>query len=92
MKRAQTKATTCEPEKLFSTSPITTEKKTTKMKKLRSIVTIFFLALLLGGMTSCEVTAHTDNGRHRGWFHKHDNHRHRTNAVIVVGDDDRGHR
>ena len=61
------------------------------MKKLRSMLTILFLALLLGGMTSCEVTAHTDNGRHRGWFHKHDNHRHRTN-VIVVGGEDRGHR
>ena len=61
------------------------------MKKLRSIVTIAFIALFLGGMTSCEVTAHTDNGRHRGWFHRHDNHRHRTNAVIVVSDDKRGY-
>lgn len=61
------------------------------MKKLRSIVTILFFALLLGGMTSCMVRAHTDNGRHRGWFQKHDNNHHRTKAVIVVGADDRGY-
>ena len=61
------------------------------MKKLRSIVTILFFALLLGGMTSCMVRAHTDNGRHRGWFQKHENNRHRTKAVIVVGSDNPGY-
>lgn len=62
------------------------------MKKLRSMLTVLFFALLLGGMTSCTVTSHTNNGRHRGWFQKHDNHRHRTKAVIIVGDDNhRGH-
>jgi len=59
------------------------------MKKLRSIITILFFALLMGGMTSCMVRAHTDNGRHRGWFQKHENNRHRTKAVIVVGSDNR---
>jgi len=43
----------------------------------------------MGGMTSCMVRAHTDNGRHRGWFQKHENNRHRTKAVIVVGSDNR---
>ena len=62
------------------------------MKKLRSIITILFFALLMGAMTSCEVTAHTNNGRHRGWFQKHENNRHRTKAVIIVGSGDRGHR
>ena len=62
------------------------------MKKLRTIVTILFLSLILGGTTSCLVRSHTDNGRHRGLFQKHDNNRHRKGSVIIFNDNDRGHR
>jgi hypothetical protein len=54
------------------------------MKKLRTILTILFLSLILCGMASCEVGRHTDDGRHRGWFHRHDDHRDDRGAVIVV--------
>lgn len=58
------------------------------MKKLRSIVTILFLSLILGGMTSCEVGLRTDNGRqHRRLFHRHDDR-----AKVIVIDKDRDHR
>ena len=50
------------------------------MKKLRNIVTILFLALMLGGMTSCEVGLRTDNGRHRGWNHRHEN---RAKVIVI---------
>ncbi|MEI7504923.1 MAG: hypothetical protein WCJ61_16735 [Paludibacter sp.] len=62
------------------------------MKKLRTIVTILFLSLIMGGTTSCLVRSHTDNGRHRGIFQKHDNNRHRKGAVIIFNDNERGHR
>lgn len=62
------------------------------MKKLRTIVTILFLSMILGGMTSCEVGRRTDNGRHRGWGQKHDNDEHRRGAVIVIEKDKRDHR
>ena len=55
------------------------------MKKLRTVVTILFLSLILGGMTSCETTRYSENGRHRGWFHRHDDH----NAVLIVTPDNR---
>ena len=61
------------------------------MKKLRTIVTILFLALMLGGMTSCEVGLRTDNGRHRGWNRNHENHENR-GKVIVIEKHDRDHR
>jgi hypothetical protein len=59
------------------------------MKKLRTIATIMFLSLILCGMTSCEVGRHTDNGRHRGWFHKHEDNRPRRDAVIIFDQDHR---
>jgi len=64
------------------------------MKKLRTIVTILFLALMLGGMTSCEVGLRTDNGRHRGWNHRHENHDNRENRgkVIIIEKHDRDNR
>ena len=46
----------------------------------------------MGGTTSCLVRSHTDNGRHRGIFQKHDNNRHRKGAVIIFNDNERGHR
>jgi len=54
------------------------------MKKLRTFMTILFLSLVLIGMVSCEVSRHTENGRHRGWFHKHDDHHDRKDAVIII--------
>lgn len=58
------------------------------MKKLRIIVTILFLSLVLVVMTSCEVSRHAENGRHRGWFHRHDNHRrqHKGAVLIIIPD------
>ena len=54
------------------------------MKKIRTIVAILFLSLIAGGMTSCEVSRQTDNGHHRGWFHRHDEDRHDRGGVIIV--------
>lgn len=34
-----------------------------------------FLAGIMLSFSSCLVTRRHDNGRHRGWFKKHDNHR-----------------
>jgi hypothetical protein len=48
------------------------------MKKLRTILTILFLSLILGGMISCEVGRHSGEGRHR---------RHHGDAVIVIDQD-----
>jgi len=60
------------------------------MKKLRTIVTILFLSLILAGMTSCEVSRHTENGReHRGWFHQRERHEDHPKAVIVIDNDHR---
>lgn len=61
------------------------------MKKLRTIVSIFFISMMLIGMTSCEVGLRTDNRRHRGWFHKHENHEER-GRVIVIEKHDGDHR
>lgn len=61
------------------------------MKKLRSIATILFLSLVLCGMTSCEVSRHTENGRHRGWFHKHERQENHPKAVIII-EKDKDHR
>jgi hypothetical protein len=61
------------------------------MKKLRTILTILFLSLILGGMTSCEISRHSENGHRRGWSQRHDNDDHRKSAVIVI-DKDRDHR
>jgi len=62
------------------------------MKKLRTILTILFLSLILGGMTSCEVSRHSENGHRRGWFRHHDYDDHRRSAVIVIDKDNRDHR
>jgi len=59
------------------------------MKKLRTIVTILFLSLMLGGMTSCEVSRRSEEGHHRGWFHHRDRDDHRRSAVIVIDKDHR---
>jgi len=62
------------------------------MKKLRTILTILFISLMLGGMTSCEVSRHADNGRHRGWNQRHDRDDHNGNATIVIEKKHRGDR
>jgi len=61
------------------------------MKKLRSITTILFLSLILGGMTSCEVSRHAEDGNNhrRGLFHRHERHEDHPKAVIVIDDDHR---
>jgi hypothetical protein len=59
------------------------------MKKLRSIAMILFLSLILGGMTSCEVSRHTENGRHRGWFHHRERHDDHPKGVIIIDNDHR---
>lgn len=51
---------------------------------LRTAVTIIFLSLILGGMTSCEITRHTEEGRHRSWFHRHDDHRENRGTVLII--------
>jgi len=61
------------------------------MKKLRTIVTILFISLMLGGMTSCEISRHSENGHRRGMYQRHDNDR-RGGAVIVIDKDKRDHR
>ena len=63
--------------------------KINDMKKLRTFITILFLSLILVGMTSCEVSRHAENGRHRGWFHKHDDQRDRKDPVIIIDSDHR---
>jgi hypothetical protein len=60
------------------------------MKKLRTVVTILFLSLILVGMTSCEISRHADNGRHRGWFHRHDDHR--EGPVLIITPDNQNNR
>ena len=60
-----------------------------QLKKLSTIVTILFLSLILGSMTSCRVTRHIDNGEHRGWFHKHNNKPDRRGAVLIITPDHR---
>lgn len=62
------------------------------MKKLRVIVTVLFISMILGGMTSCEVSRHSDEGRHRGWFQKQDNDHHRKGAVLIIKQDSREQR
>jgi len=62
------------------------------MKKLRSILTILFLSLILCGMTSCEVGRHTDNGRHRGSFNKHENNHQKRGNVLIIDHNNREHR
>ena len=55
------------------------------MRKLRTATTIVFLSLILAGMTSCEVTTHTENVRHRGWFHRRDNDHREKRTVLIIG-------
>ena len=62
------------------------------MKKLRTIVTILFLSLILVGMTSCEISRHADNGRHRGWFYKHNDHHRHKGAIIIITPENRNNR
>ena len=59
------------------------------MKKIKTVVTILFLCFILSGMTSCEVTRHTENGEHRGWFHRQNDHRHNRGAVLIITPDNR---
>ena len=59
------------------------------MKKLRTLLTILFLSFILCGMTSCLVTRRADNGEHRGWFHKHDDHRDKRGAVLIIKPENR---
>ena len=66
--------------------------KINDMKKLRTVVTILFLSLILVGMTSCEISRHTENGRHRGWFYSHNDHRQRKGAVIIITPENRSNR
>jgi hypothetical protein len=63
------------------------------MKKLRYLVTILFLSLILGAMTSCEVSRHAENGRHRGWFYRHDDHRRQhKGAILIITPENRNNR
>ena len=48
--------------------------------------------MMLVGMTSCEVSRHSDNGRHRGWSHRHDNDEHKRGAVLIINSDDHDRR
>ena len=54
------------------------------MKKLKTIVTILILSLILVGMTSCEISRHAENRRHRGWFHRQDEHREHKDAILII--------
>jgi hypothetical protein len=65
--------------------------KTNCMKKLRNVVSILFLSMFLWGMFSCEVTSHVENGRHRGWFHKHETHRENRPAVLIIDTKNHNH-
>jgi hypothetical protein len=62
------------------------------MKKLRTVLTILLLSLILGGMTSCEISRHSENGNHRGWFHRHDNRRQNGGAVLILTPENRNDR
>ena len=62
------------------------------MKKIRMIVPILFLSVILVGMTSCEISRHTDNGRHRGWFYRHNNHHRNNGAVLIITPENRNNR
>jgi hypothetical protein len=67
--------------------------KTYNMKKIRTIVTILFLSLILTGITSCLVSRHVDNGRHTGWFHRHNvERRHHKGAVLIITPEHRHNR
>ena len=56
--------------------------KNSNMKKLRTIVTIFFLSLILAGMTSCEVGLRTEGRRHRV-SQRHERHENRGKVIII---------
>lgn len=62
------------------------------MKKLRTIVSILLLSMILCGMTSCEVGLRTNDGRHRGWFHKNENNHHQKGSVLIINQDHQDHR
>ena len=57
------------------------------MKKLREFLVIAFISVMVLGNTSCLVRYQEDNGKHRGWYHHHNNRPYRDNRVIVVGQD-----
>ncbi len=59
------------------------------MKKLRTIIPILFLSFILSGMTSCLVTRHAENEEHRGWFHRHNDHREKRGAVLIITPENR---
>jgi major membrane immunogen (membrane-anchored lipoprotein) len=59
------------------------------MKKLKIVVTILLLSIITGGMSSCLVTRHSDNGRHKGWYKNHDNRRHKKVKVYRIGHENR---
>jgi len=58
------------------------------MKKLRTIVTIFFLSLILVGMTSCEVGLRTEGRRHRV-SQRHERNENRGKVIIIEKDNHR---
>lgn len=53
------------------------------MKKLRSLLIILFISVILVGMSSCVVRQYGDNGRHRGWYHRHEVRPHNRGRVVV---------
>jgi hypothetical protein len=62
------------------------------IKKMRTVVTILFLSLILCGMASCEITRHTENGEHRGWFHRHNDNREKRGTVIIISPQNQNNR
>ena len=58
------------------------------MKKLRTIVTIFFLTLIFVGMTSCEVGLRTEGRRHRV-SQRHERNENRGKVIVIEKDNHR---
>lgn len=58
------------------------------MKCLKPIVLILFFSSILLNFTSCTVSRQHDNGKHKGWFTKQDNHRYQIDQTIVVYEQD----
>jgi len=54
------------------------------MRKIKFIVLMVFLAGIMLSFSSCLVTRRHDNGRHSGWFKKHDNHHHNQGRTVRV--------
>jgi hypothetical protein len=62
------------------------------MKKLKIIVLMMFLSGILLSFTSCLVTRRHDNGKHYGWFKKHDNHHYDRGRTVRVYEYDNHHK